>query len=186
MLPKPAIYGFLDCLMRNNRGAVAVEFAIILPAMLIMYFGTFEASRLIRAYLTANRSAQVLANLVAQEGVAGLSTSDSTDFCTAAKLAMAPFPSSAFKATIASATKNLSSGAIAFDWQDTNCGGGAGTFSNATTTLNSLLTTNGDTVILVKIQYNYTGSVHFVLPGTYTISQTAYQRPRSGNTIPHS
>jgi Flp pilus assembly protein TadG len=186
---KSAIVDFIYRLGRNNRGAVAVEFSIILPAMMIMYFGTFEASRLVRAYMTANKAAQVIANLVAaggQAGGGGVTASDSTDFCAAGKLAMLPFPGASLKATMASITKNLTSGTVAFDWQDTTCGGGAGTFSSATTAANGILSANGDTMIIVKIQYNYAGTVHFVLPGSYTISQTAYQRPRTGGTIPHS
>ena len=173
-------------LLLSTRASVAVEFAIIVPVMLVMYFGTFEASRLVRAYMTANRAAQIIANLVAAEGADGVSPSDSTDFCAAGKLAMSPFPGSSLKATIASITKNLSSGAIAFDWQDTTCGGGAGTLSNATTSSNGLLVTNGDTMIIVQTKYSYTGTIQFVLPGTYSITQAAYQRPRSGGTIPHS
>lgn len=176
----------LGRLSQDGNGAVAVEFAIIAPAMLVMYFGTFEASSLVRAYMTTNKAAQVVANLVAAEGSDGLTTAESADFCTAGKLAMSPFPGSAFKATIASATKNLSSGTIAFDWQDTTCGGGAGSFLDATIASNGLLSNNGDTVIMVKVTYSYSGPIHFVLPATFTISQSAYQRPRSGSTIPHS
>lgn len=170
----------------DTRGSVATEFAIILPTMLVMYFGTFEATRLLRTYLATNRAAQLMANLIAQEGAGGVSPSESADFCTAAKLAMSPFPSSTFKATVASITKNLSSGTIAFDWQDTTCGGGAGTFSSATTASNGLLTTNGDTMIVVKATYTYNAPIHFVLSSSYTVQQTAYQRPRTGATIPHS
>lgn len=173
-------------LRADTRGSVATEFAIILPTMLIMYFGTFEVSRLIRTYLATNRAAQLMANLIAQEGTGGVTASESSDFCTAAKLAMSPFPSSTFTATSASITKNLSTGTIAIDWQDTTCGGGAGTFSNATTAANGLLTTNGDTMIVVKASYTYNAPIHFVLSSSYTVQQTAYQRPRAGSTIPHS
>jgi Flp pilus assembly protein TadG len=165
---------------------MAIEFAFILPVMLIMYFGTFEASRLVRVYMTANRSAGVIANLVAQKGVDGVTAADISDFCSAAKLAMAPFPGTALKATIASVTKNVSSGTVAFDWQNTSCGGGAGTFTDATTASSGIVVNKGDTAIIVKISYNYTAPVHFVLPSSYTITQTAYQRPRSGGSIPQS
>ena len=188
-------FGFLAKLARHNRGVAAVEFAIILPVMLIMYFGTYEVSSLIRAYLATNRAAQLMANLVAQEGSSGLTATDSADFCQAAQLAMSPFQTvtsptknATFKATIASVTYNATSGKVAFDWaaQDTTCGGGAGTFSSATTAANGLVPNKGDSVIITKIQYNYTGVVHFLLPAGYTIVQTAYQRPRTGTPIPHS
>jgi len=182
---------------RDKRGVAAVEFSVILPAMLLMFFGTFEVSSLIRAKFATNRAAQLIANLVAQEptgsatsgsGTVGFTASDSTDFCTAAKLAMAPFPGSSFKATIASASKN-SSGVIAFDWTpqaDTTCGGGAGTFLDPTAASNGLLVNKGDSVIIVKVQYNYSSPIHFVLPSGYTITQSAYQRPRSPGVIPHT
>jgi Flp pilus assembly protein TadG len=186
MSAKSYIRQFAARFRADNRGAVATEFAIILPTMLVMYFGTFEASRLIRAYLATNRAAQLMANLIAQEGSGGVTASESTDFCAAAKLVMSPFPSATFTATSASITKNVSTGTIAIDWQDTTCGGGAGSFSNATTAANGLLTTNGDTMILVKASYTYNAPIRFVLSSSYTIQQTAYQRPRTGSTIPHS
>lgn len=189
--------GLIAGCRNDNRGVAAVEFALILPVMLVIFFGTFEVSMLLRAYLTSNRAAQIIANLVAQEGsnVAGgtptpFSAADSTDFCKAAKLAMAPFPGGPptggpLKATIASFTTNSSGTAVA-DWasQDTTCGGGAGQL--ATGDASGLIPNKGDSVIIVKIQYTYTATLHFVLPGTFTISQTAYQRPRTNNTIPHS
>jgi Flp pilus assembly protein TadG len=193
---KPIVGLFARC-RADARGAAAIEFVLILPVMLIIFFGSFEVSMLLRAYLTANRAAQLIANLVAQEGSnnqggtpTAFSAADSTDYCTAAKLAMAPFPggpvnSGPLKATIASFTANASGTPVA-DWasQDTVCGGGAG--SLATTDVSGLIPTKGDSVIIVKIQYTYTASIHFVLPATYTITQTAYQRPRTNNTIPHS
>src|SRR5258707_8331847 len=171
---------------RDQRGAVAIEFAFILPVMLLMFFGTFETSRLVRAYMTTNRAAEIIANLVAREGINGVSIADVSDFCSAAKVAMAPFPGTALKATISSVTKNVSTGTIAFDWQDTSCGGGAGVFSDATPASSGIVVNNGDTAIIVKVSYSYMAAIHFVLPGSYTINQTAYQRPRSGNTIPQS
>lgn len=194
-----SIAGLFACCRRDARGVAAVEFALILPVMLVIFFGTFEVSMLLRAYLTSNRAAQLIANLVAQKGsnvVGGtptpFSAADSTDFCKAAKLAMAPFPggpptAGPLKATIASFTANSAVPPVAVaDWstQDTTCGGGAGQL--LASDVGGLIPNKGDSVIIVKIQYTYTATLHFVLPGSFTISQTAYQRPRTNNTIPHS
>jgi len=173
-------------LLRHTGGAAAVEFAVILPLMMIMFFGTFEVTQLVKAYMATNRAAQILANLVAQEGVMGFSSAHSTDYCIAAKDVMAPMAGSGLAATIASVTKNISTGAVAFDWQDTTCGGGAGSFISASAASNGLVANNGDSVIIVKVSYNYQAVVHFVLPSSFTITQTSYQRQRTGASTPQS
>src|SRR6185369_8435838 len=100
------------------------------------------------AYMAANRAAQVLVNLVAQVGVSGFSPLTSNDYLIAAKDVMAPMAGSGLSATVASVTKNISTGAIAFDWQDTNCGGGAGNFTSASAAASRLVANFGDSVII--------------------------------------
>jgi Flp pilus assembly protein TadG len=179
----------------NDRGVAAVEFALILPVMLVLYFGTYEASNLVRAYLATNRAAQAMANLMAQhDSSKSVTQADTQDICVAGQLAMAPFPvlvsvgtNGNFKATIESVVNNQATGVISFYWAqpDTTCGGKANAFANVTAAANGLVPNKGDSVIVVKVEYDYTSPLHFVLPPSFTIVQTASQRPRTNGAIPH-
>ncbi len=50
----------------DNRGAAAVEFAIIAPVLITIYLGTMEISRGLQVNKKVGRSASVIADLIAQ------------------------------------------------------------------------------------------------------------------------
>ena len=165
----------------DQGGAVAVEFALLLPLLLTLCLGVFEASEAVRADMKVRSAAQTLAELVATQ--ASISTSTMSSFCSAAKLMMAPYSTTPFKAAVASVSNGAAGAAI--DWTDTTCG--SGTVPGNTTTLAGPMVPNtGDSVIVVQVTYTYTGPVVYVLPSTISMSQIAYARPRSNATVPHS
>lgn len=169
--------------LRNSRGAALVEFAFILPILLLLFLGTFEATRVVRTMMKVSNAAQAYANLIASPMAAALSTSDLTNNCNGAKLVLTPFDGTVFSAAVAS----LSSGDGATwtqVWHDTtHCGAGVGSISGTSLASGITPTSTGDVVIVVKAQYSYTSPVTFVLPGSRTLSSTAFSRPRSNTTV---
>lgn len=53
-------------LLRDRSGTAAVEFAIILPVMLLLYLGTFEASHLIMTKRKVESAAEAVGGIVAR------------------------------------------------------------------------------------------------------------------------
>lgn len=53
-------------LLRDRRAAAAVEFAVILPVMLLTYLGTFEASHAIIAKRRIDNAAETVGGIVAR------------------------------------------------------------------------------------------------------------------------
>lgn len=168
-------------LVRNDRGTAAIEFALILPVMLTLLFGSFEVTRVINANTRLAAAAQTMADLIAQQS--SVSSTTITNFCNGEKLVMTPFSGSLLTTTVASVTNK--GGTLSVDWQDTSCGS-ASTITNATTMANSLVPDNGDSVIIVKAGYSYTSPVSYVLHASYALSQVAYARPQRTASIPHS
>ena len=101
------------------RGAVAIEFALLLPVMIAMLFGSVSAANLVRASMKVWNVAQALGDLVAQQ--TSLSTAQMTDFCKGGALTLAPL-TGALSATVASVTY-ATTGTRVVNWQDTTCGG---------------------------------------------------------------
>ncbi|WP_442756778.1 TadE/TadG family type IV pilus assembly protein [Methylocystis sp. JAN1] len=104
-------------LQRNESGIAAVEFALILPLMLMIYMGLVELSRGMRAAQKLDLVAHTLADLTAQKldcpnpaagssattcakGQAGLSETDISSIFSAANTLMAPLPVANLKMTI--------------------------------------------------------------------------------------
>ena len=52
---------------RDRRGAAALEFAIILPLIALIYLGGYDAMRLLRVYDKTQTAAKTVADLVGQE-----------------------------------------------------------------------------------------------------------------------
>lgn len=92
---------------RDEHGIAAVEFALILPLMLMIYLGLVELSRGMRAAQKLDLVAHTLADLTAQQltggsstGQAGLTETDIDSVFAAATTIMSPLPTTNLKMTI--------------------------------------------------------------------------------------
>jgi Flp pilus assembly protein TadG len=164
-------------LLRERSGIAAVEFALLVPTVVVMFFATYEASLMIRAKMKFDNAATTIASLVA------LQTPQSTgsltaDFCTGAGYMMAPFPTG-ITVQINSVTNK--SGTATVDWT-ANCGTLSGPQS-ATTLASGLIPTSGDSVIVVQTKYTYTAPFSMILAASYTFSNVGYARPRNNGTV---
>lgn len=182
-------------LAEDRRGTALLEAALIFPLMVTMLLGTFELSQYVRANGRVTNAASAIADLVAQQAstITGGSSGVLGNFCKAGKLMMAGFSTSggagqagAFSAAIASVTNN--SGTAAVDWEsDASCGISATALGSGAVTLakspTNMVPNSGDSVIVVKVTYLYAGATQAILPGTFTLSQIAFARPRSGLTV---
>jgi Flp pilus assembly protein TadG len=165
-------------LARDRSGVIAVEFALILPTLMVLFIGTFEASNLVRVKMKVDEAAPAIANLVAlQVSTTGTLTSD---FCTGASYMLAPFSTAGLNVQVASVTNY--NGTTTTDWT-ANCNN----LSNPTspvTLASGLVPNNGDTVIIVQTSYSYTAPVHMVLGSSYTFTNNGFARPRGNKTVP--
>jgi len=94
-------------LRENDQGIAAVEFALILPLMLMIYMGLVELSRGMRAAQKLDLVTHTIADLTAQQltggqnnGQAGLREADIAAIFSAANTLMAPLPVANLKMTI--------------------------------------------------------------------------------------
>lgn len=85
----------LAAFWRNRSGVAAVEFAIVLPSLLLLYVGTVEIGQGLTATRKLNNAAVVTADLMAQSE--SLSTDDMKDIFAAAKATLAPYDTSGLK-----------------------------------------------------------------------------------------
>jgi len=194
----------LSAAIRDARGVASLEFAIIVPFMVLILLGIYQVSQLVRVNMKMSNVAVAIADIVAQQdsitgGVSGILG----NFCKGAQLMMAPFPTSAaansFSLAIVSVT-NYSNGQVSnvkVDWEvDSACAVTAPAVGSSATTLvtspvNLLVnsgpkgTTNvaGDTVILVRVTYNYLSLVSYLAPAAGAQSKMGFARPRANSVI---
>jgi len=93
--------------LRDDKGMAAVEFALILPLMLVIYLGLVEMSRNLRTAQKLDLVAHTLADLTAQKltggvnsGQAGMADADFTTIFSAASTLMAPLSTTNLQLTV--------------------------------------------------------------------------------------
>jgi Flp pilus assembly protein TadG len=167
---------------RDAAGNVSVEFAVLLPVLLTLFFGCYEASNLLLATLKLEDATQTAADLAAQTQLGYvLQTTDFGNFTSAAQQVMTPLPATT-QLKIAYASVTYNTGTPVIDWHYEVNGAAPITVASVPTGLGT--NTSQDSVIVVSAQYAYTSPVSYVLNAAYTLSNTAYDRPRYVSCIP--
>ena len=85
-------------LLGDKRGVAAVEFAVIVPVMLVLFFGVDEFSSGVAVDRKVTLMARTLSDLTSQN--ASVSDTQLTNFFNASSAIMTPYPSAPVKATI--------------------------------------------------------------------------------------
>jgi Flp pilus assembly protein TadG len=166
--------------LRDRAGSAAVEFALVLPVLATLFFGLFEGTQAVMAYMKLIDATQTVADLVTQQQ--SVASTDIDNFYVAGQLVMGPFPTGTFGFAVTSVTFDINSGAAAVAWQDTR---NANPMNNAAT-LAAGYGFKGESVVIVQGNYGYNGLLNYVLPKTINITQIAFSRPRLVPSIPHT
>jgi Flp pilus assembly protein TadG len=178
------VRGLLD----DCSGLAAVEFAMIIPIMVAMFFGVVELSSAISVDRKATLVARTLSDLTSQ--MASVTDADILSFGQTAKAIMAPYPPSPLISSVTEVYIDSASGAAKVQWSK---GLAIDTSGNVTiaaaaphnpgdvvTLPSTLVAAKGTFVIWSKVSYKYTPAVGYVLAKTgLTFNDAAYTRPRT-------
>lgn len=165
--------------MRVRKAIVAVEFALILPILVLMFSGTVEVTQAVRAQSAFQRAVASTLNVVAVQ--TGVTSTKLADYCTGATLSIYPFITTSLSMSMTSVTNT--SGTIARDWEyDAACPsqgvllGSTGAISSAS----AMVPNSGDSVIMIQASYLYTPLFKSIIPFSFTMNKTGFARPRHG------
>ncbi len=81
---------------RHNAGVAAVEFALIVPFMILLFFGTVEASRALAYDRRLTSASSALGDLIAQTNTS-LTMTQLNDYFVAARITMIPYEATNLK-----------------------------------------------------------------------------------------
>jgi Flp pilus assembly pilin Flp len=167
---------FLRRLRRDDRGLAAIEFALIAPVMIVIYFGVVELCQGFLATKRTGHAASMVADLVSQS--AEVTPAQLNDMFGIGALIMRPYPSAPLKVRVASVTRdNL--GVARVDWiQGDPIRNKPLTKGATVTTIPDGIIENGESLIMAETTYDY-DSPFGVIPGDLThFSHSYYLRPR--------
>lgn len=174
-------------LLHDPSGLAAVEFAMVFPIMVMLYFGVVEFSSAIAVDRKATQVARTLSDLTSQS--ASVADADLLSFGQAAKAIMTPYPASPLVSAITEVYVDASTGVARVQWSKGLTISTTGDVAIAATAPHnpgdvvvlptSLVVAKGTYVIWSEVTYTYTPAVGYMLAKTGKVfNDVAYTRPR--------
>lgn len=167
------------CRFARNRDAVsAIEFAIVLPFMLLLYIGGVELGDGLQVQFKVTETARTVTDLASQYVI--IESADMSNILGAASTVVAPYSSANMTITVSEVTTNAQGhGTITWSCSLNGSPHGVG----ASVTLPTKLQTPNVSLIWGEVSYSYTPQLGYVVTGTFNMYQTDYFYPRLVNSI---
>ena len=162
----------------DNSGIAAIEFAMIVPLMLVLFFGTVEFSSGVAINRKVTLMARTLSDLTSQN----ISVTDAqlTNFFNASTGIMTPFPSAPTKSTISELYVDPATLAARVQWSKGDAPRGAGT----SVAIPAALQIGGTYLIYSEVSYKYVPSIGYVMAKAgINMSDFTFTRPRQSTCV---
>lgn len=174
-----------------TQGIAAVEFALIVPIMSMLFIGAVEMSQAVTVNRRVTQVGSTTGDLVARAD-ANISSTDIVDIMKVGGYLMSPFPANTLKvdisvvsSTAASATDTKRKWVCSYDGANpstVSC-----TCPNTTYTIPAGLLSTSDSIVIANVQYGYKPALFDVFMkssyggtgGVYTMIENVYLKPRA-------
>jgi Flp pilus assembly protein TadG len=170
----------------STRGVAAIEFAMVLPVLLLAFLGTIDAGRAIAVYMKVHSATYVLASITNQ--YQSMQTSDLQTVTGATSVVMSPYPSGPAVVTV-SQVKIDSKNNATISWSYSLNGTARAQGSSITVPAN-ILTAVGSPpsgsfsyLIFSEVTYTYTPMFGYFITGSLTLSDNLYVTPRGNQCV---
>jgi Flp pilus assembly protein TadG len=161
-----------------KSGIAAIEFALLLPVMLVLYLGCVEITSGVAIQRKVTLTARTVADLASQYTAIG--SSDMTNILNAGPDIIVPYSSSPLQAIVSELSINAQGQAVVV-WSSAY-NGTARTVGSVVTIPTNLATPNSY-LILGEAQYSYQPNLGSSLVRNLPLSDTMYMRPRQSTSI---
>jgi Flp pilus assembly protein TadG len=164
--------------VHDADGVAAVEFAMILPFMLVLYLGSLELGNAMAVQFRTAIATRTVADLTSQYVL--IDDTAMSGILNTASTVVAPYSGSSMVVTVTQITTN-SSGQGTIAWSD-SLNGTPRTVGQSVTLPTALQIAN-TTMIWSEVTYPYRPTFGYALSGTINISQSSFFYPRLSTTI---
>ena len=172
-------------LIRQDKGAAAIEFAFIMPFMLLLYFGLVDVTGLISTNRRIVSASATMADLIGQQKTSILASTIADQY-NAVYVIMQPVPSSNVRVEVFD--YRSVNGSITQIWKTNNNNGSSCGAAPSTTNMANLMTAGND-VIIARTCATYTPAITSFMGTTilgntsFNLTQAISVRPRSSLTL---
>ena len=171
---------------KDCRGIAAVEFAFIVPLMLVMFFGTVEFSQAIGTNRKVTIMARTLSDLTSQN--TSVTSTQLSNFFAAATAIMTPYSATPVRSTISELYIDPSTQTARVQWSV----GSAPRGQSSTVVIPSQLIARdaqnnvvaNQYLIYSEVTYQYLPTIGYVMaPSGVNLRDEAYTRPRQSTCV---
>jgi Flp pilus assembly protein TadG len=164
----------------DRSGSSVVEFALLLPLMLSMYFGSIQVTDAISADRQVTLVASTAAEIASQ--YSSVTTANVTNILTAAAAVMSPFSFTSANATVTLTSVNIDgNGNATIAWS--RCLNGTARSGTVTNLIPAGLLVANTSVIWGEATYSYRPTIGWGLVGTLPMSDQIFLRPRQSANV---
>ena len=165
----------------DKNGVAAVEFAFLIPMMLVLFFGTNEFASGVAVDRKVTLMARTLSDLTSQN--TSVTDTQLTNFFNAANSMMTPYSATPVKATITELYIDPTTLQAKVQWSKGAAARGSGT----TVSIPTALQIGGTYLIYSEVSYLYVPAVGYVMAHSgITLSDFTYTRPRQSTCVLYS
>ncbi len=180
---KNILYKFLKKLFTAEQGLAAVEFALALPLLIVITFGSIEVVRYVIIVQKIEKVSLTLSDLVAQSET--ITTADLNQIIVAAKEVMSPYNFDTDGYAIISSVTKTGIYPPVVNWQYKSSGttrtSAIGSSGSNATIPSGFTMIDGDTVIITEVFFNYTPMLSGIIYNSSQIYNYSIYKPRLGN-----
>lgn len=170
---------------RDRSGTSGVEFALILPVLLLLIVGTVDLGHALTVSRKIDEIASTTGDMISQQGT--WTKTDVAKLLTGASFILQPYDTTGLTITVA-VDDIGSSGSATVNWSAALNTTALGAGTTSTIAVPATIQETGVQIILTRVQYKLTTPVSALFASVtgsdgYTFDRHFFNRPRVGNTV---
>ncbi len=165
-------------LRADSAGVAAVEFALLLPLMLTLYFGSVEFGDALTIDRKVTHVTSSLADLVTQAKT--ISNTDMQNILDATASIITPYDDDLLRIVVSGVSIDQN-GTAKVAWSDAR--NDTALAVNSVITLPAALNDPNTFIVTAQVHYAYTPTIGYLITGTFDLHDQFYLRPRLTNDV---
>jgi Flp pilus assembly protein TadG len=170
----------------DRRGVAAVEFALILPILVVLYFGTVEAASLYTVDRKVTVATATVGDLVSRVN-GTISSTSLTDFFQAASAILNPYSTTGLQQVVSVIVVNSSTGAATVCWSRASGTGATAREADSSFPIDTDSQIDqlarGSYLVVSEVSYPYLPLYGMVISSTVNLAHSEYYLPRYAEYI---